>query len=437
MGYKCAPQVMGLTRNEPKPNAKHRANGKSILQELGNERYSRSDTLDRTRSHLNEYAGFRSGKECWEHMCNEADSYRIEGTTKDGVKFSKALRKDAVIGYALIINPPADMTVGWSEADYANFYSDSFEVLTQIQPSVFNYNNNQMYAIHRDEGLPNDDGTYSEHCHFVGMARDGDGKFCGNLIDAKLCIEINKQFPKLMRQRGYDLDDLDTTDWQRLKSDEEYRTARKAKRKEQKSGLSVNRYIQEKAKKTNEALVQANQLMTDLQKAQDGLDEYEDKTITAANQRAIEIRKQAKEDAKTIKTQAKEDAKTIKEQAKKDAEKDAKKIIDDAKEKAKSAAYTELDALMQQLNDLIDEGKAEQSGDELDEFVFHLAKEKKLPAHDGRSLYDVIEEQRQKKLATREDFRKRTAAVMEHAEEIQQQHKEEQERRLPKGIDFH
>ena len=74
MGYKCAPQIMGLVRNEPKPNAKRRANGSRILEELGNERYSKSETLDRTRSKLNEYNGFRRGKDAWESMCNTANT---------------------------------------------------------------------------------------------------------------------------------------------------------------------------------------------------------------------------------------------------------------------------------------------------------------------------------------------------------------------------
>lgn len=407
MGYKCAPQITGLVRNEPKPNAKRRANGSKILEELGNERYSKSETLDRTRSKLNEYNGFRRGKDAWEHMCNTANEYRFEGTNKNGQKFSRSLREDAVIGYALIFNPPAEMTQGWSRAQYRQFYNDCWACMKEINPDLFQDDNTVMEAIHRDEGLPSDDGTYSEHMHHVGYARDRDGRFCGNTLDSRLCIEINKQFPKLMRQRGYDLDDLDTTDWQRMKSDEEYRTARKAKRKEQKSGLSVNRYIQEKAKKTNEALVQANQLMTDLQKAQDELDKYEDDAITAANKRANEIRQEALE----IRKQAKEDAKKIKAKAAEDVK-------------------SEFEQLMKKMTELLDEVEAATDTD--DEASFHLAEERRIPAKNGKSLYDVIEAKRQKK---KDDFEQRKKEFLRRGNELQKEHDEKQ-RRLPKGIDF-
>ena len=76
MGWKCAPQVMGLVRGEPKAGQKHRANGRKIAMEAGYERASLSDTLDRTRSNQNEYEGFRSGKEFWDVMEQEASGQR-------------------------------------------------------------------------------------------------------------------------------------------------------------------------------------------------------------------------------------------------------------------------------------------------------------------------------------------------------------------------
>ena len=35
MGWKCAPQVMGLVRGEPKQGQKHRANIRKIAMEVG------------------------------------------------------------------------------------------------------------------------------------------------------------------------------------------------------------------------------------------------------------------------------------------------------------------------------------------------------------------------------------------------------------------
>lgn len=34
MSFKCAPQIIGLVRGEPKPGQKHRANGRAIVAEM-------------------------------------------------------------------------------------------------------------------------------------------------------------------------------------------------------------------------------------------------------------------------------------------------------------------------------------------------------------------------------------------------------------------
>lgn len=262
MGWKCAPQVKGLVRGEPKPNAKHRANGGKILAEMGNERFSRSDTLDRTRSHLNKYDdGFSAGLDCWAAMQAEADNYKIKGKTKDGKEFEKRLRADAVIGWSVIINPPADMTVGWTRERYAAFYRDSREVLAEIMPELFRAENVRMSATHRDEGELGPDGKYSEHQHYAGVSRDADGRYCGNLVDAKLMVIINQEYPRMMRGRNWDLDDLDVTDFERMGKNEdgtyrdpEYRASRLGRKK---GGKDVNKYIADKARDAERAYMDA------------------------------------------------------------------------------------------------------------------------------------------------------------------------------------
>lgn len=261
MGYKCTPQLIGLVRGTPK--GKHRANGGKICREFGDGRFSNSDTLDRTRSHLNAYAGrsesgnvYHTGQDCWDDLKAKAEAYRIKGKAKDGSETSRGLRKDAVIGYAGIFNPPDEMCVGWDRATYNKFYTDSFDVLGEIEPRLFRRQNIKMITKHRDEGLPDENGNYGEHAHFAGIPLDENGRYCGNLLDAKLLSAINREYPRKMRERGWELDDLDTTDWERYKADAEYREERKAKRKN--SGKSVNEYIADKADKADETLAEAN-----------------------------------------------------------------------------------------------------------------------------------------------------------------------------------
>lgn len=251
MGWKCAPQVMGLVRGEPKAGQKHRANGRKIAMEAGYERASLSDTLDRTRSNQNEYEGYRSGKEFWDVMEQEASEYRVQvkGKTKTGEEIirEKGLQHNAVIGWAVIYNPPAEVCRDWTQAQYKKFHEDCQECMGLISP-IFRKENIRMTAFHKDEGVPADDGEEPDgHFHDLGISLDENGHYCGTMIDAKLLVTINKKFPALMRERGWDMDDLDVTDFDRAKVDSDYKAERDFKRGQ--SGKSVNQHIRKTAEK--------------------------------------------------------------------------------------------------------------------------------------------------------------------------------------------
>lgn len=256
MGWKCAPQIVGLVRGEPKPGQKHRANGKAIAMEAGYERVSRSETLDRSRSKYNEYFGYKSGKKFWETMEAEADEYRVQvkGKTKAGEEIirEKGLQHNAVVGWAVIYNPPSEICSEWDHETYEKFFRDCRECMSEISP-IFRKENIKMSSVHWDEGIPpenKDEMPRDAHVHDLGVCKDENGHYCGNQIDAKLLIKINSVFPKMMRQRGWEMDDLDTTDFERSKNDEEYRQERNEKRK--RSGLSVNSHLRQKSYKMAE-----------------------------------------------------------------------------------------------------------------------------------------------------------------------------------------
>lgn len=239
VGWKCVPQVTGLVRGEPKPGAKHRAPGVKICMEAGTERASKSKTLDRARSKYNGYWGCKSGADCWAAMEQAADEYRVTGTDKRGKEFSRKLRADAVIGWAVIFNPPEAVAADWDEATKKKFRDDSWRVMEKIEPRLFRNSNVRMIARHRDE-----DG---DHDHVIGDARDEAGRYCGNLIDAKFYERVNLEYPALMRRLGWDIEDAEITDWQRYTADPEYQAAVDAKRAAGPGGLSVNDYMASQA----------------------------------------------------------------------------------------------------------------------------------------------------------------------------------------------
>lgn len=300
---KCNPQILGLVRGEPKPGAKHRGNGEKICKEAGNERYTKSETIDRKLSNLNVYEGYKSGGKAWEDICNAADSYRVKGKTKNGKTYERALRSDAVIGYSVVINPPHEMCKDWTDEEYEQFYNDSWDVLCEIQPRLFHEDadNVVMTAEHYDEDKYAPDGIHTGHMHAIGRATDKDGRYCGNLIDAKLCVDISANYPRMMRERGWDLEDLDMTDFSRMGKnpdgtykDPEYRAQRKAK----KSGRSVNKY---RADMREEYLDQREESLESLEYGvelkQKGLAEREKKVISREKDlSAREKRLKAQED---------------------------------------------------------------------------------------------------------------------------------------------
>ena len=124
--------------------------------------------------------------------------------------------------------------------------------MAEIEPRLFRRDNIRMSAEHFDEGIPPDEnsGVIDRHLHDLGVSKDAAGRYCGNLIDAKLLIKINERFPALMRERGWDMDDLDRTDFERAKTDKEYASERNAKRRQ--SGLSVNKHLGRKAREMAE-----------------------------------------------------------------------------------------------------------------------------------------------------------------------------------------
>jgi len=219
------------------------------------ERASKSPTLDRDKSHRNAYwhrDGGPSGTATWEAMCEAAAAYKIPVTLKNGKTAERGLRGDAVIGWAAILKPPPEMVaeLGMAGKDVKRFCSDGFKALGQIEPRLFRLDNMEAVAGHIDEG--------TGHYHFVGTSKDKAGKYCGNLIDANLCVRINEQFPALMRGMGWPIDDIDLTDWERMATDEEYRKEREAKRKRQ--GTSVAAYAKQRAEKAGEV---AARIITD------------------------------------------------------------------------------------------------------------------------------------------------------------------------------
>lgn len=358
MGFQCTPQIIGLTR-EKSPKGKHRANGLGICLEQGEERASLSETLNRSKSDLNIYEGYSSGYKCWEDMELRAKNHKCKVIDKNGIERERSVRSDAVIGYAMIFNPPSEMCIGWTDDDYKKFYDDSFNCVAECNilyrdevkkrdtkhkeiPLIFREENIRMKSWHKDEGIDEN----SDHEHRICDAIDEHGEYNGSMIDAQFLSFINVHFPELMREKGWELDDLDVTDWDRYKTDEEYRKERRLKSKE--NGLSVNSYVKAKQKKNLKEQAEMISELRSMIQAQDELSETvqaKDKAFSELcnmnnaiidNEEALEaleIKKKSKQDEidkelEEYRKQEKERADQIAQQIIADAEKEKNRMLE-------------------------------------------------------------------------------------------------------------
>jgi flagellar biosynthesis GTPase FlhF len=294
---------MGLVRGEPKPGAKHRANGGKILREAGEERHSKTNHLDRTLSHLNAYTGFASGDECWDDMEARAGAYRqkVKGKTKTGEEIirEKGLRKDAVIGWAVIIHPADEATRDWTWEEFDRFDCDSMAVLAEICPELFREANVRMTATHKDE--------VGKHRHRFGDCIAEDGSYCGNRIDAKLLIKINEQFPRMMRERGWPVADMDTTDWERAKKDSAYAAERLAKRESQR--LDTNAHVRRAKDEAAQAkLDEAEAVLMDVRSIEAETHDAREQALTEIAEERGLIQAEAMMEAQALRQEAYVDA---------------------------------------------------------------------------------------------------------------------------------
>lgn len=315
MGFQCVPQSVGFARS-PKSGQKNRAHGLKFCRELCEERETTSTSIDRSRSHENVYFGIQNGQQLWDTLEADADNYRSEYTDKNGKQRSRKLPKQSVMGISVIINPPSEVADTWDLKKHGEFHRDATDVLAEIEPRLFRHENIRTQAHHFDEGKPG----CGADVHTVYQPIDFDGKFCGSLYDAKLRQRMAREFATKMRERGWEVDDPDLTDWDRYSVDAEYRAERDAKRKQQ--GLAQKEY-----QAVQEAKAELEQVQQDANKAKRERHAYihgwkaKDGVFHPGAKQVQRERDKARKEAEQIRQEAEAEAEQIKQQAKAEADK--------------------------------------------------------------------------------------------------------------------
>ncbi len=255
MGFK-----VGMPTLELKTNAKAAARckkggvGRSICVEAGEERYSKTQNYDPSRSGANVHLGpYASGDDAWAYIKGQLDE--IEATRKAAGK--RAIRKDATVAHALIVKPDGEWANAQTPEELDRFFADAADVLDAL--GVVPKESVVMRERHLDEGFSADEPC--AHEHYVFMARTPDGDLAGSRhLGLGAFHKLNRDFPRMMRERGWDCEELVGYDVEATKnmSDEELAAYKKQHREAKlEHGLSANEYIAhrkvERAEKRAEA----------------------------------------------------------------------------------------------------------------------------------------------------------------------------------------
>ena len=233
MGWKVGITTLKLTnQRSTKSRAKRTGFLRAVVCEAMPERWGKDEDIDRNRSCFNSYTGITSGVELARAMAKEAAEYSAQRKAAGG----RALRADAAIGWAMILKPPTEIINSMPPEQRAKFFTDSDKILMEIMGA----DNVRATALHRDEQGP--------HKHYYGMGYTKSGELCvDKVINPKLYKKLNQEYPRRMRELGWDIEDCTIYDAEKVKdmtADEAtaYKAKCKAKRQQKKSGLDSKTY---------------------------------------------------------------------------------------------------------------------------------------------------------------------------------------------------
>lgn len=175
----------------------------------------------------------------------------------------RKLRKDCVSCVAGIVKVPMEI-VNQDGFDSSKFYKDSLEVLKKLCNDEFRCGEINAAVIHRDEYIDKDQNLKSDHLHYniipYCWEEGKDGKKFKSLNGKKFLNKtfftiINKNYPKMMRERGWEVADCTIT--------EELETKKEQKQhQEQASGKDAIHY-KAQAEREKERLIIENKRLNE------------------------------------------------------------------------------------------------------------------------------------------------------------------------------
>ena len=236
MGVKIGIPIMKLNNHHTK--TKRKGYMRAVFCEGLEERWGTDPDIDRSRTMLNEYTGeYQSGQALTAAITAEAEAYSKEQRQQG----KRGLRSDAIIGWAAIVKPPAEWINSLSPEQRKSFFDDSRKIMYDLMGHDEKGRSNiRATVLHHDEA--------GDHEHYYGAAKMPDGRFCGkDLINLKLFRRFNREYPKKMREMGWDVDDCTVYDPEKVaemteSQEKEYKQECIKKKKSRKTGQDSKTY---------------------------------------------------------------------------------------------------------------------------------------------------------------------------------------------------
>lgn len=206
-------------------------------QEMNDERIGRDMDIDSDMTHLNVWMEGSSSDDVVQIVQAKIDE--INRIKRENGK--RALRKDAVSVIEVIEKPNIEYMSELSYEEKVKFLKDSHETFKQLI-SEWNPNWKILESVqHHDEF-----GGLSAHNHNLIMLTTEDDKGLPTMnafkeVNLKFYSYVNKNYPKMMRKRGYEVEDVRTYD---MLTEQE-----KMERKLNPQQHGVNSYTYKKRKK--------------------------------------------------------------------------------------------------------------------------------------------------------------------------------------------
>lgn len=286
MGFNCGMPVLTLDNLAHKSGDKH-GNAKKVVYEAFEERQGKDSDIDRARTADNIYfsfehgeKAFRKGEELYNYWQSQADAHTFTANGKE-----RKMRSDAKIGFTGIVKPDADYINNMTHDEQMRFCKDAMSIVLDI------YKKQDLTidaaVIHVDE--------MATHIHYFG--HDESYKM-SKKVNLGLYDKLNREFPRRMRKKGWQLNDLTGYKEATANMTDDELTEYKAKKR------SERRERHNKSSQEYKAGKEAKKLLESATAQSKGI-------LEQADREAQEIKKQAETDAQELRAAQEAQAKEI------------------------------------------------------------------------------------------------------------------------------